>query len=80
VDDIAWWAEVKDDQAVANKSPEAATASLNWATDNGIAFDHGKDRCSPIPQEEKRSNSYHQGGRKGGDFQQGGDALARSLA
>jgi hypothetical protein len=33
-------------QVVANKLSEAATASLNWAAGNGIAFDHGKTEAA----------------------------------
>jgi len=42
VDDIGWWADGKDDEAVAAKLSEAATASMVWAAENGVAFDHGK--------------------------------------
>jgi len=31
VDDIGWWAEGKDEEAVAAKLTEAATASIEWA-------------------------------------------------
>jgi hypothetical protein len=46
VDDIAWWAEGKDDQAIAVKLSEAAAASLKWVVDNGVAFDHGKTEAA----------------------------------
>jgi len=42
VDDIGWWAEGKDDEAVAAKRSEAASASIGWAERNGVAFDHRK--------------------------------------
>jgi hypothetical protein len=35
-------AEEKDDQEVAVKLPEFAAPALEWAADNGVAFDHGK--------------------------------------
>jgi hypothetical protein len=41
-DDIAWWAEGKDQKVVAAKLAEAAAASLDWVKDNGVAFDHRK--------------------------------------
>jgi hypothetical protein len=41
-DDIAWWTKGKDDEEVAAKLAEAAAASLEWAKNNGVAFDHGK--------------------------------------
>jgi hypothetical protein len=41
-DDIAWWAEGKNEEEVAVQLEEAAAASLDWAKDNGVAFDHGK--------------------------------------
>ena len=40
VDDIGWWADGNDDEAVAAKLSEAATASMEWAEKNGVAFDH----------------------------------------
>jgi hypothetical protein len=46
VDDIAWWAEGKDDQAVAVKLSETAPASLEWAAYNGVAFHHGKTEAA----------------------------------
>jgi len=42
VDDIGWRAEGKDEEAVAAKLTEAASASIDWAAQNGVAFDHGK--------------------------------------
>jgi ribonuclease HI len=41
-DDIAWWVKGEDEDEVAAKLAEAAAASLDWARDNGVAFDHGK--------------------------------------
>jgi hypothetical protein len=45
-DDIAWWAKGKDEKEVAAKLAEAAAASLDWAKDNGVAFDHGKTEAA----------------------------------
>ena len=42
VDDIGWWVEGADDEAVAAKLSEAAAASIDWAARNGVAFDHGR--------------------------------------
>jgi hypothetical protein len=44
--DITWWAAGEEDQAVAAKLSEAAAASLEWAADNGVAFDHGKTEAA----------------------------------
>jgi len=46
VNDIGWWAEGKDEEAVAAKLSEAATASIDWAAQNGGAFDHGKTEAA----------------------------------
>jgi hypothetical protein len=45
-DDIAWGAKGKDEEEVATKLVEAAAASLDWARDNGVAFDHGKTEAA----------------------------------
>jgi hypothetical protein len=45
-DDIAWWAKGKDEEEVAAQLAEAAAASLDWAKDNGVAFDHGKTEAA----------------------------------
>jgi hypothetical protein len=42
VDDIAWWVEGKEDQALADRLSAATAASLEWANIKVIAFDHGK--------------------------------------
>jgi len=46
VDDIGWWADGADDKAVAAKLTMAAAASIEWATGNGVAFDHGKTKAA----------------------------------
>jgi hypothetical protein len=45
-DDIAWWARGKNEEEVATKLAEAAAVSLDWAKDNGVAFDHGKTEAA----------------------------------
>ena len=42
VEDIAWWADGKDDEAAATKMSETAAASIDWTASNGVAFGHGK--------------------------------------
>jgi len=46
VDDISWWAEGADDVAVAAKLSAAAAASIEWAAENGVAFDQGKTEAA----------------------------------
>jgi len=46
VDDIGWWAEGEDDEAVATKLSAAAAASLDWGKRNGVASDHGKTEAA----------------------------------
>ena len=46
VDDISWWAEGKNDEEVAAKLSEAATAAAVWAARNGIAFDQSKTEAA----------------------------------
>jgi hypothetical protein len=41
-DDVAWWAEGKDDQEVADRLSRASETACRWARDNGVAFDHRK--------------------------------------
>jgi hypothetical protein len=41
-DDIVWWARGEDEDGVAAKLAEAAAASVDWAKENGVAFDSGK--------------------------------------
>jgi hypothetical protein len=45
-DNIAWWAKGKFEKEVAAKLAEAAAASLDWAKDTGVAFDHGKTEAA----------------------------------
>jgi len=46
VDDVAWWAGGKMEKEVARSLERAAEASLTWAANNGIAFDHGKTEAA----------------------------------
>jgi len=46
VDDVAWWAGGKTEKEVARSLERAAEALLTWATNNGIAFDHGKTEAA----------------------------------
>jgi hypothetical protein len=45
-DDIGWWVKGDDEEDVAAKLAVAAAASLDWATDNGVALDHGKTEAA----------------------------------
>jgi hypothetical protein len=40
--DIGWWLKGDDEEDVAATLAEAAAASLDWAKNYGVAFDHGK--------------------------------------
>jgi hypothetical protein len=57
VDDIGWWAEGKDDEAVAAELSKAAAASIEWAKENGVAFDHGKTEAALFRRKRKRSDA-----------------------
>jgi len=52
VDDIGWWAEGNDEKEVAAKLSEAATASISWAEQNGVVFDHGKTEVAIFRKEK----------------------------
>jgi len=41
-DDIGWWVKAENEEEVMAKLAEAAPMSLDWAKDNGVAFDQGK--------------------------------------
>jgi len=41
-DDIGWWVKAENEKEVAAKLAEAEAVSLDWAKDNGVAFDQGK--------------------------------------
>jgi len=45
-DDIGWWADEADDEAVAAKLSEAAAASADRAASNGVAPSHGKTEAA----------------------------------
>jgi len=51
--DISWWVEGKTDEEAAAKLSEAAGVACEWASKNGVIFDHQKS-------EEKRSNALQQ--------------------
>jgi len=46
VDDIGWWADGRDEKAVADKLSAAVAASIEWAAGNDVAFDHGKTEAA----------------------------------
>jgi len=46
VDDIGWWADGADGEAVPAKLSKAADASIAWAPGNGVAFDHVRGTIS----------------------------------
>jgi hypothetical protein len=41
-DDVAWWAEGRNDQEVAERLSKASKAACSWASSNGVSFDHRK--------------------------------------
>jgi len=53
VDDISWWADATDCKAVAAKLSAAATASIEWAVENGVAFDYGKTEAALFHKKRK---------------------------
>ena len=57
VDDIRWWADGKDDEVGAAKLSEAATASMVWAAQNGVAFDHGKTEAAIFWRKRKAAEA-----------------------
>jgi hypothetical protein len=42
MDDISWWAEGKTEEEVAAKLSQTSEVACEWASKNGVAFDHGK--------------------------------------
>jgi len=46
VDDIGWWADGADDEAVAANLSRAAEAAISWAEKNGVDFDQGKTEAA----------------------------------
>ena len=46
MDNIRRWADGTDYKAVAAKPTAAAGASIEWAADNGVTFDHGKTEAA----------------------------------
>jgi len=53
VDDISWWADTADSKAVAAKLSAVATASIEWAVENGVAFDYGKTEAALFHKKRK---------------------------
>ena len=53
VDDISWWADAADSKAVAAKLSAAAAASIEWAVENGVAFDYGKTEAALFRKKRK---------------------------
>jgi len=76
VDDIGWWVDSKDDEAVAAKLSKAAAASIDWAASNGAAFGHGKAEAANLSQDE--DPSHHSGERwhKHRSIQQGSEHVS----
>jgi len=52
VDDIGWWAEGNDEEEVAAKLSEVATAYIGWSEQNGVAFDPGTMETAIFWKEE----------------------------
>jgi len=42
INDIGWWAQGKNDEALVANLVEAAAATIEWVEANGVAFDHSK--------------------------------------
>jgi hypothetical protein len=57
VDDIGWWAEGKGDQEVAAKLSQAAAVAMEWATGNGVAFDHGKTEAALFWRKKRKGTA-----------------------
>jgi len=53
VDDIGWWAEGRNEKEVAAKLSQAAAAAIEWAGQNGVAFDRGKTEAAMFWQKKK---------------------------
>jgi hypothetical protein len=60
---------------MAAKLAEAAAASLDWAKDNGVAFDHGKTEAA-LPEEADCPYSHHPGRHERHSLQYPSDTLA----
>jgi len=48
-----WWADTADSKAVAVKLLVAAAASIEWAVENGVAFDYGKTEAALFHKKRK---------------------------
>jgi len=57
VDDIGWWAEGRDEEAVAAELSKASAASITWAAENGVAFDQSKTEAALFRRKKKRSEA-----------------------
>ncbi|HUC21058.1 MAG TPA: hypothetical protein VMR98_06250, partial [Candidatus Polarisedimenticolaceae bacterium] len=80
VDDVAWWAGGKTENEVACSLERAAEASLTWAANNGIAFDHGKTEAALFGRKQSPPHGAGEGRKQDGPLQQGSDTMARDLA
>ena len=62
VDDIGWWAQAGNEEEIAAKLAGAAAAALNWAKDNGVAFDQGKTEAALQEEKQRHANGHSPGG------------------
>ena len=46
MDDIGWWVDGADDEAVSAKLSQAAATSIDWEMSNGVAFVHGRTEAA----------------------------------
>ena len=54
VDDVAWWAEGKSEKETAEALGRAAEATLEWAENNGITFDHAKTEAMFLSKRRRK--------------------------
>ena len=53
VDDVAWWAEGRNETEVARKLTNAATYAVEWASENAVAFDVDKTEAMLLMRRHK---------------------------
>jgi len=53
VDDVAWWAEGRNETEVARKLTNAATYAVEWASENAVAFDVDKTEAMLLTRKHK---------------------------